>query len=66
MGRTVALTSSVKAMLEAIGAAGVLADKAQAVLRIELTDSALEAPLPTLTGLDFERGAGRGSYSLCC
>lgn len=44
-GRTVALTSSVKAMLEAIGVWPALADKAQPILRIELTDSALEAPV---------------------
>ncbi|MGO9483288.1 MAG: FAD-dependent monooxygenase [Rhodomicrobium sp.] len=58
-GRTVALTSSVKAMLEAIGIWPALADKAQAVLRIELTDSALEAPVrPTLTGLDSSEAPG--------
>jgi 2-octaprenyl-6-methoxyphenol hydroxylase len=52
-GRTVALTAAVKAMLEAIGVWPALAQKAQPVLRIELTDSALEAPVrPSLIGLD--------------
>jgi 2-octaprenyl-6-methoxyphenol hydroxylase len=52
-GRTVALTSSVKAMLEVIGVWPRIADKAQPILRIELTDSALEAPVrPPLIGLD--------------
>ena len=48
-----ALASSVKAMLEAIGVWPALADKAQPILRIELTNSALEAPArPALTGLN--------------
>jgi 2-octaprenyl-6-methoxyphenol hydroxylase len=52
-GRTVALTSAVKAMLNVIGVWSTIADKAQPVLRIELTDSALEAPVrPPLIGLD--------------
>jgi 2-octaprenyl-6-methoxyphenol hydroxylase len=52
-GRTVALIASAKAMLEAIGVWPSISDKAQAVLRIELSDSALEAPVrPSLTGLD--------------
>ncbi len=51
--RTVALTSSVKAMLEVIGVWPALAGKAQPIVRIELTDSALEAPVrPALIGLD--------------
>ena len=59
-GRTVAVVSSVKAMLEAIGVWPALAGKAQPILRIELSDSSLEAPVrPSLIGLDFERGAGR-------
>lgn len=58
-GRTVALTSAVKAMLDAIGVWPALADKAQPVLRIELTDSALEAPVrPVLTGLDSSEAPG--------
>jgi 2-octaprenyl-6-methoxyphenol hydroxylase len=44
-GRCVALTSSVKAMLEVIGVWPAIADKAEPILRIELTDSALEAPV---------------------
>ncbi len=40
-GRTVAVVSSVKAMLEAIGVWPALADKAQPILRIELSDSRL-------------------------
>ena len=64
-GRTVALTSAVKAMLDTIGIWPALADKAQPVLRIELTDFALEALVrPVLTGLDFERGARRRTNRL--
>ena len=64
-GRTVALASSVKAMLEQIGVWPALADKAQPILRIELTNSSLEAPVrPSLIGLDFERGTGRRAYRL--
>ena len=52
-GRTVALISSVKAMLEVIGVWPSLADNAQPLLRIELSDSALEAAArPALIGLD--------------
>jgi 2-octaprenyl-6-methoxyphenol hydroxylase len=51
--RTVALTAAAKAMFEAIGVWPALARKAQPVLRIELTDSALNAPIrPSLIGLD--------------
>lgn len=58
-GRTVAITSSVKAMLEAIGVWPALAAKAQPVLRIELTDSALDAPVrPSLIGLDSSEAPG--------
>lgn len=58
-GRTVALTASVKAMLDAIGVWHALADKAQPVLRVELTDSALEAPArPSLIGLDSSEAPG--------
>jgi 2-octaprenyl-6-methoxyphenol hydroxylase len=58
-GRTVALTASVKSMLEAIGVWSAIADKAQPVLRIELTDSALEAPVrPALIGLDSTEAPG--------
>jgi 2-octaprenyl-6-methoxyphenol hydroxylase len=58
-GRTVALIASVKAMLEAIGVWPALADKAQAVLRVELSDSALEAPVrPSLIGLDSSEAPG--------
>ena len=58
-GRAVALLASVKAMLEAIGVWPAIADKAQAVLRIELSDSALEAPVRTsLIGLDSSEAPG--------
>ncbi len=58
-GRTVALTASVKAMLEAIGVWPALAGKAEPILRIELTDSALEAPArPALIGLDSSEASG--------
>lgn len=58
-GRTVALTSSVKAMLEAIGVWPALAGKAQPILRIELTDSTLDAPVrPPLIGLDSSEAPG--------
>jgi 2-octaprenyl-6-methoxyphenol hydroxylase len=52
-GRTVALTAAAKTMFEAIGVWPALAQKAQPILRIELTDSALDAPVrPSLIGLD--------------
>ena len=55
-GRTVALTASVKAMLEVIGVWPELADRAEAIRRIELTDSALDAPVrPSLINLDSEK-----------
>ena len=58
-GRTVAVVSSVKAMLEAIGVWPALADKAQPILRIELSDSSLEAPVrPSLIGLDSSEAPG--------
>ncbi|MFZ0570227.1 MAG: FAD-dependent monooxygenase [Rhodomicrobium sp.] len=58
-GRTVALTASVKAMLEAIGVWPALAGKAEPILRIELTDSSLEAPVrPALIGLDAAEAPG--------
>jgi 2-octaprenyl-6-methoxyphenol hydroxylase len=58
-GRTVAVVSSVKAMLEAIGVWSALADKAQPILRIELSDSSLEAPVrPSLIGLDSSEAPG--------
>ena len=58
-GRTVALTSSVKAMLETIGVWPALADKAQPILRIELSNSALESPVrPSLIGLDSSEAPG--------
>jgi len=51
--RTVALTASVKAMLEVIGIWQSLAPNSQPILRIELTDSALDAPIrPSLLGFD--------------
>ena len=57
--RTVALAASVKAMLEAIGVWPALADKAQPILRIELSDSSLEAPVrPAL--IDFDSGEAPG------
>ncbi len=58
-GRTVALTSSVKAMLEVIGVWPALAGNAQPVLRIELTDSTLATPVrPALTGFDASEAPG--------
>ncbi len=52
-GRTVALTASVKAMLEVIGVWPALASKAEPIRRIELSDSALDAPVrPSLINLD--------------
>ncbi len=55
-GRTVALTASVKAMLEVIGVWPALEGKAEPVRRIELTDSALNAPVrPSLINLDSEK-----------
>ncbi len=58
-GRTVALTASVKAMLESIGVWPALAARAQPILRIELTDSALETPVrPALIGLDSSEAPG--------
>ncbi len=57
--RTVAVAASVKAMLEAIGVWPAVADKAQPILRIELSDSALEAPVrPSL--IDFDPGEAPG------
>jgi 2-octaprenyl-6-methoxyphenol hydroxylase len=56
---TVAVAASVKAMLEAIGVWPALADKAQPILRIELSDSAPEAPArPSL--IDFDSGEAPG------
>ncbi len=58
-GRTVAITSAVKAMLEVIGVWRKVAGNAQPILRIELTDSALEAPVrPPLIGLDSAEAEG--------
>jgi 2-octaprenyl-6-methoxyphenol hydroxylase len=58
-GRTVALTAAAKAMLEVIGVWPAIARKAQPVLRIELTDSALDAPVrPSLIGLDSRETPG--------
>ncbi len=55
-GRTVALTASVKAMLEVIGVWPAIADKAEPIRRIELSDSALDAPVrPSLINLDSEK-----------
>ena len=55
-GRTVALTASVKAMLEVIGVWPAIAAKAEPIRRIELTDSALDAPVrPSLINLDSEK-----------
>ncbi len=55
-GRTVALTASVKAMLEVIGVWAAIADKAEPIRRIELSDSALDAPVrPGLINLDSEK-----------
>ncbi len=52
-GRTVALTASVKAMLDVIGVWPALDAKAEPVRRIELSDSALNAPVrPSLINLD--------------
>jgi 2-octaprenyl-6-methoxyphenol hydroxylase len=54
-GRSAAITASVKAMLEVIGVWPLLEGKTQAIERIELTDSALEAPIrPALLGLGLE------------
>lgn len=48
-GRSAALTSSVKSMLDVIGVWSKIEGAAQPIVRIELTDSALEAPIrPTL------------------
>ena len=53
--RTVALTASVKTMLEEIGVWPALAAKAEPIRQIELTDSALDAPVrPSLITLDSE------------
>jgi 2-octaprenyl-6-methoxyphenol hydroxylase len=58
-GRTVALTAAAKAMFEVAGVWPALAPKAQPILRIELTDSALEAPVrPSLIGLDSRETPG--------
>ncbi len=55
-GRTVALTASVKAMLETIGIWPALEAKAEAIRRMELTDSTLNAPVrPSLINLDSEK-----------
>ena len=55
-GRTVALTASVKAMLEVIGVWSAIEGKAEPMRRIELTDSALDAPVrPSLINLDSEK-----------
>ena len=55
-GRTVALTASVKAMLEVIGVWPAIAHKAEPIRRIELSDSALDAPVrPSLINLDSEK-----------
>ena len=55
-GRTVALTASVKAMLEVIGVWPALEGSAEPIRRIELTDSALDAPVrPSLINLDSEK-----------
>ena len=55
-GRTVALTASVKAMLEVIGVWPAIAATAEPIRRIELTDSALDAPVrPSLINLDSEK-----------
>jgi 2-octaprenyl-6-methoxyphenol hydroxylase len=52
-GRTVALTASAKAMLETIGVWGALDAKAEPIRRMELSDSALDAPVrPSLINLD--------------
>jgi 2-octaprenyl-6-methoxyphenol hydroxylase len=54
-GRSAAITASVKAMLDVIGVWRLLADKAEPVRRIELTDAALDTPIrPALLGLDAE------------
>jgi 2-octaprenyl-6-methoxyphenol hydroxylase len=51
--RSVALTAAAKAMLDVIGIWPALADKAEPVLSIELTDSELGAPFrPSLIALD--------------
>jgi len=53
--RTVALTAAAKAMLEAIGVWARIADKAEPVRRVVLTDSPLESPVrPGLIGLDAD------------
>jgi 2-octaprenyl-6-methoxyphenol hydroxylase len=58
-GRSAALTSSAKAMLEVIGVWPALADKAEPVRRIELTDSPLESAIRTpLLGLDASDAPG--------
>ncbi len=52
-GRSAAITASAKAMLEVIGVWSGIAANAEPVRRIELTDSALDAPIrPALLGLD--------------
>ncbi len=52
-GRSVALTAAVKAMLEVIGVWPALESKAEPIRRIELSDSALDAPVrPSLINLN--------------
>ncbi len=52
-GRSAAITASAKAMLEVIGVWPSIAANAEPIQRIELTDSALDAPIrPALLGLD--------------
>lgn len=52
-GRSAAITASAKAMLDVIGVWPHLAQNAQPIQRIELTDSALDTPIrPALLGLD--------------
>lgn len=54
-GRTAALTASARQMLEEIGVWPALADKAEPIRQVELTDSALDAPVrPSLVTLDSE------------
>jgi 2-octaprenyl-6-methoxyphenol hydroxylase len=58
-GRSAAITASAKAMLEVLGVWPKLAASAEPIRRIELTDSALDAPIrPALIGLDASDAPG--------
>ncbi len=57
-GRSAAITASVKAMFETLGVWNRLERGAQPIRRIELTDSALDAPIrPTLLAMGGDEGS---------